>query len=73
LDVIAMAEFGSRKELFINYYEREIEFGKDQMCFYFVKTLFRLMDLDGDMIQNTIKQAFDFLKNKNPEHIRFLV
>ena len=43
------------------------------MCFYFVKTLFRLMDLDGDMIQNTIKQAFDFLKNKNPEHIRFLV
>ncbi len=73
LDVIAMAEFGSRKELFINYYEREIEFGKDQMCFYFVKTLFRLMDLDGDMIQNTINQAFEFLRSKNPEHIRFLV
>ena len=73
LDVIAMAEFGSRKELFINYYEREIEFGKDQMCFYFVKTLFILMDLDGDMIQNTINQAFEFLRSKNPEHIRFLV
>ena len=73
LEIIALAEFGARKELFMDYYEREINFDRDQICAYFVKTLFRLMDLDGDMIRNTIDQAFKFLKEKDPVDIRFLV
>lgn len=72
LDVIAMAEFGSRKELFINYYEREIEFERPDV-FLFCKNTFQTDGFDGDMIQNTINQAFEFLRSKNPEHIRFLV
>ena len=65
LDVIAMAEFGSPKKNCSSItMNAKLNFERDQMCFYFVKTLFRLMDLDGDMIQNTIKQAFDFLRNK---------
>ncbi|MEF9918522.1 MAG: TetR/AcrR family transcriptional regulator, partial [Eubacterium sp.] len=73
LEVIGLAEFGARKELFIDYYEREIALTKDQMNYYFIKALFRLMDLDGDMIKNTIQQAFEFLKDKKPEQIKFLV
>lgn len=73
LEIIALAEFGARKEMFMDYYERELDFSIEDMCMYFVKTLFRLMDLDGDMIRNTIDQAFRFLRENDPKHIRFLV
>ncbi len=73
LEIINQAEYGARKELFINYYEGRLKVDPETLCYYFVKNLFRLMNLDSDMIQNTLRQAFRFLKENNPEHIRFLV
>lgn len=73
LEIIAQAEYGARKELFMNYYEGRLKIDNETLCYYFVKNLFKLMSLDGDMVQNTMRQAFKFMKEHKPEHIRFLV
>lgn len=73
LEIIARAEYGARKELFIDYYEKEIKFTSRAMIYFIIRNLFRLMNLDGEMIENTIQQAFEFSNKNKPEGIKFLI
>jgi AcrR family transcriptional regulator len=73
LEVIARSEYGARKELFIDFYEKNIKFTSRAMIYFFIRNLFRLMNLDGEMIENTIQQGFEFSNKNKPEHIKFLV
>jgi len=73
LEVIARSDYGARKELFVNFYEKEIKFTGRAMIYFFIRNLFRLMNLDGDMIENTIQQGFEFSNKNKPENIKFLV
>ncbi|MDK2937242.1 TetR/AcrR family transcriptional regulator [Eubacteriaceae bacterium ES2] len=73
LEVIARSEYGARKELFINYYEKDVKFTGRAMIYFLIRNLFRLMNLDGEMIENTIQQAVEFSNKHHPEHIKFLV
>lgn len=73
LEVIARSEYGARKELFIDFYEKNIKFTSRAMIYFFIRNLFRLMNLDGEMIENTIQQGFEFSNKNKPEHIKFLI
>lgn len=73
LIVIARSEYGARKELFINFYEKEIKFTNRGLTYFFIRNLFRLMNLDGEMIENTIQQGMEFANQHQPEEIKFLV
>lgn len=73
LEVIARSDYGARKELFVNFYEKEIKFTGRAMIYFFIRNLFRLMNLDGDMIENTIQQGFEFSNKNKPQDIKFLV
>ncbi|MBC3805074.1 TetR family transcriptional regulator [Acetobacterium fimetarium] len=73
LEVISRSEYGARKELFIDYYEKNIRFTNRAMVYFLVRNLFRLMNLDGEMIENTIQQGFDFSNANKPDHIKFLI
>ena len=73
LEIIARSEYGARKELFIDFYEKEIKFTSRAMVYFFVRNLFRLMNLDGEMIENTIQQGLDFSNKNKPVDIKFLI
>lgn len=73
LEVIARSEYGARKELFIDFYEKNIKFTSRAMIYFFIRNLFRLMNLDGEMIENTIQQGFEFSNKNKPENIKFLI
>lgn len=73
LEIIARSEYGARKELFINFYEKDIKFTNRGMVYFFIRNLFRLMNLDGEMIENTIQQGLEFSNKNKPENIKFLV
>jgi len=73
LEVIARSEYGARKELFIDFYEKNIKFTSRAMIYFFIRNLFRLMNLDGEMIENTIQQGFEFSNKNKPEGIKFLI
>ena len=73
LEVIARSDYGARKELFVNFYEKEIKFTGRAMIYFFIRNLFRLMNLDGDMIENTIQQGFEFSNKNKQQDIKFLV
>ena len=73
LEVIARSEYGARKELFIDLYEKNIKFTSRAMIYFFIRNLFRLMNLDGEMIENTIQQGFEFSNKNKPEGIKFLI
>ncbi len=73
LEVIAISEFGARKEMFMRYYERDFKVKSEKLVRYFVRNLLRLMDIDSDMINNTLDQAFVFSTENRPDHIKFLV
>jgi AcrR family transcriptional regulator len=73
LEVIARSEYGARKELFIDFYEKNIKFTSRAMIYFFIRNLFRLMNLDGEMIENTIQQGFEFSNKNKPEDIKFLI
>ncbi|MGL4606409.1 MAG: TetR/AcrR family transcriptional regulator [Eubacteriaceae bacterium] len=73
LEVIARSEYGARKQLFIDFYEKEIKLTTRAMIYFMIRNLFRLMNLDGEMIENTIQQAFEFSNRNKPEGIKFLI
>ncbi|WP_026395397.1 TetR/AcrR family transcriptional regulator [Acetobacterium malicum] len=73
LEVIARSEYGARKELFIDFYEKNIKFTSRAMIYFFIRNLFRLMNLDGEMIENTIQQGFEFSNKNKPDGIKFLI
>lgn len=73
LTVIARAEYGARKELYINFYEKDIKFTNRALIYFFIRNLFRLMNLDGEMIENTIQQGMEFTNKHKPEEIKFLI
>jgi len=73
LEIIARSEYGARKELFVDFYEKEIKFTSRAMVYFFVRNLFRLMNLDYEMIENTIQQGLDFSNKNKPIDIKFLI
>lgn len=73
LDIIARSEYGARKELYIAFYEKNIKFTSRAMIYFFVRNLFRLMNLDGEMIENTIQQGLDFSNKHRSDDIKFLI
>lgn len=73
LEVIARSEYGARKELFVDFYEKNIKFTSRAMIYFFIRNLFRLMNLDGEMIENTIQQGFEFSNKNKPVGIKFLI
>lgn len=73
LTVISRSEYGARKELFINFYEKDIKFTNRGLIYFLIRNLSRLMNLDGEMTENTIHQGMEFANKYKPEEIKFLV
>jgi AcrR family transcriptional regulator len=73
LEIISRSEYGARKELFVDFYEKEIKLTNRGMIYFLIRNLFRLMNLDGEMIENTIQHGMEFSKKNKPEDIKFLV
>lgn len=73
LMVLARSEYGARKELYINFYEKDVKLNNQTLIYFLIRNLFRLMNLDGEMVENTIQQGMEFAHQYEPDNIKFLV
>lgn len=73
LDVLAISNYGAQKEIFMDYYDRELPYTERAIVEYLVRNTFRILAIDKETLDNTMEQAFTFC-DKNPmPQMRFLV
>ncbi|MDO4288987.1 MAG: TetR/AcrR family transcriptional regulator [Eubacterium sp.] len=73
LNAYAIINYGAQKELFIDYYDRELPYTAEEMVSYLVRNTFRVLAIDKESLDNTMKQAFEFLKTSTVGEIPFLI
>ena len=73
LDAYAITNYGAQKEIYMDYYDRELPFDAHKVVGYLVRNTFRILAIDKETLDNTIEQAFRFSESGQLSEIRFLI
>lgn len=73
LDAYAIINYGAQKEIFMDFYDRELLYEPQSVVEYLVRNTFRILAIDKETLDNTIEQAFRFSESGVVSEIKYLI
>ncbi len=71
-EIFVLTEFGSRREIFLNYFSKELDLSFDELIYYLISNMCKSLEIEATEIDRLVQNAFEFIRIHDHTSIRFL-
>lgn len=71
-EIILLAEFGTRREIFLNFFAGDLHLTLDQLVYYLIRNTCKNLEVPPSVFENLMTFSHHFIAEKDFSHLKFL-